>query len=241
MSIYAIADLHLSFRNPKPMDIFGNNWEKHEEKIKKDWESKVKEDDLVLLPGDIKQIDNSDNEYIKYLEDTYDDFSFLNDLPGKKLLLKGNHDYWWTTVTSMRKFLKEKSFENIDFIYNNSYEYEGYIITGTRGWNLNSNEEKIFNREVARLVLSLESGIKNFGDNKKIITCMHYPPITKHTINSREKWDFVDAMKKYGVKRCLYGHLHSDSHKEAADGNVDGISFELVSADYLKFNLKKIV
>ena len=233
MNIYAIADLHLSFRNPKPMDIFGNNWGNHEEKIKKDWESKVKEDDLVLLPGDFS--------WETYLEETYDDFSFLNNLPGKKLLLKGNHDYWWTTITSMRKYLKENNFENIDFIYNNSYEYDGYVITGTKGWSLNSDDNKIFNREVARLKISLENGIKTFGNDKKIITCMHYPPITKHTIEKKEKWDFVDLMKEYKVERCLYGHLHSDSHKEAIEGNIDGINFELVSADYLKFNLKKIV
>ena len=233
MSIYAIADLHLSFRNPKPMNIFGNNWENHTEKIKKDWESKVKEDDLVLLPGDFS--------WETYLEETYNDFYFLNSLPGKKLLLKGNHDYWWTTITSMRKYIKENNFESIDFIYNNSYEYDGHIITGTRGWNLNSDDNKIFNREVARLILSLEDGIKNFGDDKKIITCMHYPPITKHSIEKKEKWNFIDVMKKYGVEKCIYGHLHSDSHKEAVEGNIDGISFELVSADYLKFNLKKIV
>lgn len=233
MSIYAIADLHLSFHNPKPMDIFGNNWENHTEKIKQDWENKIKEDDLVLLPGDFS--------WETYLEDTYDDFSFLNQLPGKKLLLKGNHDYWWTTLASMRRFLKENHFENIDFIYNNSYEYDGYMITGTRGWNLNSDDKKIFQREVGRLNLSLENGIQFFGKDKKIITCMHYPPITKNTITSKEKWDFINTMKKFRVEKCLYGHLHADSHKEAIEGKIEGIEFTLVSADYLKFNLKKIV
>lgn len=233
MDIYAIADLHLSFYNPKPMDIFGDNWENHAEKIKKDWENTVKEDDLVLLLGDFS--------WETYLKDTYNDFSFLNELPGKKLLLKGNHDYWWTTITSMRNFLKENNFDNIDFIYNNSYEYDGYIITGTRGWNLNSDDKKIFNREIERLKLSLEDGIQKSKECKKVITCMHYPPISKYTITSKEKWDFVNIMKMYNVKKCIYGHLHSESHKEAVEGNIEGIDFELVSADYLNFKLKKII
>jgi len=233
LDIYAIADLHLSFYNPKPMDIFGDNWENHAEKIKKDWENTVKEDDLVLLLGDFS--------WETYLKDTYNDFSFLNELPGKKLLLKGNHDYWWTTITSMRNFLKENNFDNIDFIYNNSYEYDGYIITGTRGWNLNSDDKKIFNREIERLKLSLEDGIQKSKECKKVITCMHYPPISKYTITSKEKWDFVNIMKMYNVKKCIYGHLHSESHKEAVEGNIEGIDFELVSADYLNFKLKKII
>ena len=121
MSIFVIADLHLSFKNPKPMDIFGDNWTKHEEKIKKDWNEKVKEEDLVVLPGDFS--------WATYIEDTIPDFEYLNSLPGKKIMLKGNHDYWWTTVTSMRKFLKENNFQNIDFLYNNSFEYENKILS----------------------------------------------------------------------------------------------------------------
>ena len=119
MAIYAISDLHLSFGNNKPMDIFGVNWENHTEKIKTDWLKKVKNDDLVLLPGDFS--------WAMYLQDTYQDFEYLHNLPGKKLLLKGNHDYWWTTLKKMREYLKENEFENIDFIYNNSYLFEDKI------------------------------------------------------------------------------------------------------------------
>ena len=115
MNIYAISDLHLSFGNSKPMNVFGENWNEHEDKVKKNWKTTVKEEDLVLLPGDFS--------WATYLEDTYEDFKYLNDLPGKKLMLKGNHDYWWTTLTSMRKYLEEKEFKNIDFIYNNSYTF----------------------------------------------------------------------------------------------------------------------
>ena len=113
MSIYVIADLHLSFTQNKPMNIFGDNWTNHEEKIKQNWLEKVKPDDTVILPGDFS--------WATYLEDTKLDFEYLNNLPGKKILLKGNHDYWWTTLTSMRKFISDNNFENIDFLYNNSY------------------------------------------------------------------------------------------------------------------------
>ena len=132
MSIYVIGDLHLSFNTPKPMDVFGENWAGHEEKIKKDWLQKVKDEDLVVLPGDFS--------WETYLENTKKDFEYLNSLPGKKILLKGNHDYWWTTITSMRKFLKENNFENIDFLYNNSFEFEGKILCGTRGWSITDEE-----------------------------------------------------------------------------------------------------
>ena len=133
MSIYVIADLHLSFTQNKPMNIFGDNWTNHEEKIKQDWLEKVKPNDTVILPGDFS--------WATYLEDTKLDFEYLHNLPGKKILLKGNHDYWWTTLTSMRKFISDNNFENIDFLYNNSYLVEDKIIVGTRGWVLQDTEE----------------------------------------------------------------------------------------------------
>ena len=150
MSIYTIGDLHLSYHEDKPMSIFGDNWKGHEEKIRKNWKEKVKENDLVVLPGDFS--------WSTYLKDTYEDFAYLNELPGKKILLKGNHDYWWTTVTSMRKFLKENNFKNVDFLYNSAYQYGNYIIAGTRGWGQNEEGEdkKLLKREVARLELSLQ-------------------------------------------------------------------------------------
>ncbi len=126
MAIYVIADLHLSFNEPKPMDIFGDNWQNHEEKIKQDWINNVKPEDTVLHLGDFS--------WGMSLEDTLKDFEYINCLPGKKILLKGNHDYWWTSLKKMREYLKENNFENIDFLYNNSYEHDGKIIVGTRGW-----------------------------------------------------------------------------------------------------------
>ena len=155
MSIYVIADLHLSFNNNKPMNIFGENWNNHEEKIKKNWLEKVKPEDTVILPGDFS--------WATYLEDTKLDFKYLNELPGKKILLKGNHDYWWTTLKSMRNFLKDNEFENIDFLYNNSYLVEDKILVVTRGWSLQETEEckKMINRENERLKLSIEDALKN--------------------------------------------------------------------------------
>ena len=234
MAIYAISDLHLSFGNNKPMDIFGVNWTNHEEKIKQNWLEKVKPDDTVILPGDFS--------WATYLEDTKLDFEYLNNLPGKKILLKGNHDYWWTTLTSMRKFISDNNFENIDFLYNNSYLVEDKIIVGTRGWVLQDTEEsrKMINRENERLKLSLKSAIENFGEDKEIIVFMHYPPLSSKNLLNNLHLEFYKTMKQYDVKRCYYGHLHGNSHMDAIEGEIGGIDFNLVSADYLDFKVQKI-
>ena len=226
--IYAIGDLHLSFNESKPMDIFGDNWENHEKKIKKDWLNKVNENDLVLLPGDFS--------WSMHLKDTVKDFEYLSSLPGRKILLKGNHDYWWTTITNMRKFLVENNFRDIDFLHNNSYEYEGYIIAGTRGWIQNDDKEdkRLVQREVQRLELSIQDGIKKYGENKPIIVCMHYPPIAK------DPSPFIKVMKKHNVKECIYGHLHGTSINEAVEGTHEGIKIKLVSSDSLNFTLWKV-
>lgn len=252
MAVYTIGDLHLSFHESKPMDIFGENWRGHEEKIKKDWIEKVTEKDLVILPGDFS--------WSTYLKDTYEDFSYLHSLPGKKLLLKGNHDYWWTTLKSMREFVKENGFDDIDFLYNTAYEFENSIIAGTRGWSQSQEEdnEKMIQREQLRLELSLKEANKLLNkdclseeeivDKKEIIVFMHYPPITNSQIEECTKTDkkicevntFVKLMKEYNVKTCYYGHLHGISIKEAVEGEHDGIEFKLVSADGLDFKLLRI-
>ena len=236
MSIYVMGDLHLPFGVNKPMDVFGDGWQGYTEKIKEDWNKKVKNEDTVILAGDFS--------WATYLEDTYKDFEYLCALPGKKIMLKGNHDYWWTTVTSMKNYLEENNFNNIDFLYNNIFLIEDKIIVGTRGWALldTENSRKMVKREAARLELSLKSAIEKYGEQKEIICIMHYPPVlatymkNEYTYNS----EFLDVMKKYNVKRCYYGHLHGASHKDAIEGNVEGINLKLISGDYLNFKLEKI-
>lgn len=232
MSIYAISDLHLSFGANKPMDIFGVNWGEHTEKIKQDWNKNIKEKDTVLLPGDFS--------WAMYLKDTLEDFEYLSKLPGKKLLLKGNHDYWWTTLKSMREYLRENGFSNIDFLYNNSYLCEDYIIAGTRGWQSSdtSDDCKLLKRENLRLGISLNDGVNKYGKDKKIIVCTHYPPF--NDLNKRET-SLIDTMKQYNVETCIYGHLHGEAHKDALQGKIDGIDYKLVSCDYTDFKLVKIV
>ena len=231
MSTYIIGDLHLSFGSDKPMNIFGGNWENHTEKLKEDWLKKVNQEDTVILAGDFS--------WATYIKDTYKDFEYINNLPGKKILLKGNHDYWWTTVTSMKNYLKENNFNNIDFLYNNSFEIEDKIIVGTRGWALNDteNSEKMINREALRLELSIKDAIEKYGKNKEIICVIHYPPISK--INMKNK--FTEIMNKYNIKRCYYAHLHGNSHKEAVEGTFNEIEYKLISGDYLDFKLVKII
>lgn len=229
MAIYAISDLHLSFNTDKPMNIFG--WDNYEVKIKEDWNKKVTDNDLVLLPGDFS--------WELKLNDTYKDFKYLSKLPGKKLLLKGNHDYWWTTLKSMREFLEKNDITNIDFIYNNSYEFENKIIAGTRGWNLieeTPEDEKIKKRETMRLENSIKSGIQTYGTDKEIIVCMHYPPITKENTKN----GFTEILEKYNVKKCIYGHLHGKSQTNAIEGIFNNIQYEMVSCDYTNFELKRI-
>ena len=234
MAIFAIADLHLSFNEDKPMNIFGEKWQNHEEKIKQDWIEKVTEKDTVLLPGDFS--------WSMYLKDTKADFEYLNKLPGRKILLKGNHDYWWSTLNKMQKYVEENNFKNIDFLYNNSYEVEDNIIAGTRGW-VQSNEEedkKMINRESIRLELSIKDGIQKYGEDKPIIICMHYPPYTNYNKQNLIDSPFIEIMRKYNVKKCIYGHLHGESIKEAIQGNIKGIDTKLLSADGVNFKLIKI-
>lgn len=236
MSIYVIGDLHLSFKNPKPMNIFGDNWDNHEEKIKHDWLSKVKEEDTVVLAGDFS--------WAMKIEDALEDFQYINELPGKKILLKGNHDYWWTTVTSMRKFLLEHNLKNIDFLYNNSFEVEDKILCGTRGWSLleedSIEDKKIIDREVGRLKLSIQDGINRFVNEKEIIVFLHYPPITQANILKNEPSPFIDILRQNKIKKCFYGHLHGSSIKDAVNGNIDEIELKLISADGVNFKLQKI-
>lgn len=232
MSIFAISDLHLSFNTEKPMDVFGKKWESYVEKLKKNWNSAVTADDYVIVPGDIS--------WATYLDETSKDFEYINSLNGKKIILKGNHDFWWTTVSKMNKYMLENSFEKIFFIQNNAYLAGDVAVCGTRGWvlaNEGSSElnKKIFEREKLRLILSLEEAKKR--NPKEIIAAMHYPPVEKENPNR----DFINIMKEFNVKKCIYGHLHAQSQKNAVVGEVDGVDLKLVSCDYLDFMPCKLI
>lgn len=226
MSIYALSDLHLSFSVDKPMNIFGERWDNYTERLFEGWQNTVGAEDIVIVPGDIS--------WATYLDECYADFDFINKLNGKKLIVKGNHDYWWSTVNKLKKYTEENLFSTLSFIQNSSVMCGSYAICGTRGWTIKTPgcselNEKIFEREKHRLVLALEDAKKHNPD--EIIVAMHYPPVEEKNDNR----DFIDIMKQYGVKTCVYGHLHSYSHNTAVTGDFDGIDLRLVSGDYIDF------
>lgn len=228
MALYAIGDLHLSLSVDKPMDIFGEAWVRHEEKIKESWLSQVKEEDTVLMPGDISWATGFDEAMM--------DLKWIDGLPGRKILLRGNHDYWWTSLKKMKE-----AFPELEFLQNNYFEIGDYIICGTRGWicpnnqNFDDHDEKIYSRELIRLKLSLDSAKKVKG--KKIIVMTHYPP----TNDQFEPSGFTEIYETYGVSKVLYGHLHTEvSFKSGLQGTIGGVEYQLVSSDYVKFQLQKI-
>ncbi len=224
MSLFAISDLHLSFSSDKPMDVFG--WNNYEEILKTNWENVVSEDDTVLIPGDVS--------WAIYLEDAEADLRFIHNLPGRKIIMKGNHDYWWTTAKKMNEFISEKGFDSINFLFNNSFSYKNYAICGTRGWGNNGTADedaRIWNREVQRLLLSIGS---SRGD---IICCLHYPPANLRGGISDE---YIEIFKKHNIRHVIYGHLHGNHRAAMLPDEYEGIRFSLVSCDYLNFMPLKI-
>ncbi len=225
MSLFAIADTHLSLGTNKPMDSFPG-WNDYVARLGNNWNSIVKEEDTVVIAGDISWAMNFD--------ELYEDFSFLNDLNGKKIIVKGNHDYWWNTLSKMNKFIAENNFNSINILQNNSYEVDGISVCGSRGWMFESSEEhdeKILSREVGRIKMSLDSAV-----NENRILFLHYPPITTNSSCN----EILDTLKEYGIKKCFYGHLHGMATKYAFEGEYDGIDFKLISADRLSFVPKLI-
>ena len=229
MALYTISDLHLAMSVEKPMDIFGENWANHFEKIKNNWLDKIKDDDMILIAGDISwSLKESDSKL---------DLDWIDSLPGKKIISKGNHDYWWGSISKLNKL-----YDNTKFLQNNFYVYKNYAICGTRGWicpggdKYSSKDEKIYSREQIRLKLSLEAAKNNGFED--IIVMIHYPP----TNEKFEKSDFMKIFEEYGVKKVIYGHLHGPSLRgNLFEGNFNGIEYILTSADYLDFNPKLIM
>lgn len=227
MSVYAIGDLHLSGSQNKTMDKFGKNWVGHWDKIQDSWNGLVQEDDWVLIPGDIS--------WAMYLEEAVPDLDEIAALPGKKILLKGNHDYWWQSVNKINAILKP----SMHILQNNSYDLGDWAICGTRGWNVPGSKDfleqdrKIYKREVERLRLSIKSA---YGSGKEIIVIMHYPPYN----DKCEFNEFIDVFMEYDIKRVLFGHIHGAGLWNLKEGNIFGIDFSCVSCDYLNFRLIKI-
>lgn len=222
MALYAIGDLHLSLGAAKPMDVFGGNWVGYMDKLKEGL-SVIGPDDTTVLLGDLS--------WALSLEQSAPDFAWINEIPGRKIILKGNHDYWWTTAAKFYRFCAENGFENQFILNNNHYEYEGWAICGTRGWffeeeRSGEHDEKVFKRELLRL----EASLKSAGNLPKIVF-LHYPPRYK----GYQCDEILALLQKYEVRRCFYGHLHGPSHKLAMEGLWDGVEFRLVSADFLDF------
>ena len=220
MALYAIGDLHLSFSEKvdKPMDIFGDRWENHAEQIRKNW--RADENDVTVIAGDISWAIDFDQ--------LGPDFRFIDSLPGKKIILKGNHDYWWTTLKKMNAFAAQ--FGTISFLHNNSYRVGNITVCGTRGWIAEPGEEqdkKVLAREVGRLRASLQSAPE---DAEKIVF-LHYPPLCT---NARCD-EILSVLSEFHIKRCFYGHLHGRAIHAAVNGERDGLSLQLISADYLGF------
>ncbi len=228
MSLFVIGDLHLSFAREKPMDIFGDNWKNHEKKIEDNWKKLVTCEDTVLIPGDIS--------WGLELEDAKPDLDFINELPGKKILISGNHDYWWSSTSKV-----QSRYPEMKFLKNEHTFYEDIAICGSRGWicpndsYFTEHDRKIYNREQIRLRLSLDSAMRRGA--KRIILMMHYPP----TNDKKENSAFLDIIGEYPVETVVYGHLHGTAFFGAGlQGVVNGIEYHLVSSDYLDFAPKKI-
>jgi predicted phosphohydrolase len=222
MALYAIGDLHLCLGAPKPMDIFGGAWVGYMDKLKEGLSCVTQEDTTVLL-GDLS--------WALDLEEAKEDFAFINAIPGRKIILKGNHDYWWSTAAKFQKFCAENGFENMHLLNNNCYEYGDIAICGTRGWffeedRSGQHDEKVFKRELLRLEASLQSA----GELPKLVF-LHYPPRYK----GYECPEILELLQKYQVRSCFYGHLHGASHGLAIEGIWDGIQYKLLSADRLHF------
>jgi len=227
--LYAIGDLHLSLGVDKPMDIFGGGWSNYVEKIEAGFSS-LGPDDICVLCGD--------TSWGITFEESLEDFLFIQSLPGKKIILKGNHDYWWNTATKIKGFFSQNDIDSIDILNNNCFFYGGAAICGTRGWLADEGADaehnaKIMARETGRLRMSLQAA----GDAAEKLCFFHYPP----RYNDLVCGDFIGVMNEFGVKKCWYGHIHSQGHKFAVRGEVDGIDYEIISADYVDFTPQKIV
>ena len=232
MAVFTLADLHLSFAVDKPMDIFGSLWEGHTEKLLEYWNYMVKDGDTVIIPGDISWAMN--------VGEAEEDFRYINALNGKKIIMKGNHDYWWQSLKKLNEFILEKGFDTIRFLHNGAYEAEDLIIAGSRGWaceaSPSAEDRKIIAREAIRFDLSLCEAEKLRGDSmREIVAFSHYPVLSP----GEESSPILEVLVKHGIKRLYYGHLHGVK-EERLIKKAGGIDLTLVSADYRMFTPVRI-
>lgn len=228
MALYAIGDLHLCLGAPKPMDIFGGAWTGYMEKLRSGV-SVIGEEDTTVLLGDLS--------WALDLPSAQADFAWINEIPGRKIILKGNHDYWWSTAAKFNQFCAVNGFENLNLLNNNCYFYGDWAICGTRGWffeeqRSGAHDEKVFKRELIRL----ETSLKAAEAHEKMVF-LHYPPRYK----GYECTEIIELLHKYGVRRCYYGHLHGGSRGLAMQGLYDGVEYALVSADFIDFKPQKVI
>ena len=234
MAVFVIADLHLdTVTNEKSMEVFGNRWQGYIEKIQKNWTRVVSDDDTVIIPGDIS--------WALTTEDALADLKWIDALPGRKIIMKGNHDFWWSTLSKMRRFFCENCINSIDILYNNALEVENYIVAGSRGWfvdksvqpskAVSADYDKIVNREVIRLKLSLDEAKKlSEGTGKEIIAFFHFPPVW----SDFECVEILETLKEYNVSRCYFGHIHG-CYAQGGVFEWENIEFRMISADFLDF------
>ncbi len=238
MSVFVMSDLHLSTENPsKAMDVFGNRWKDYHSKIEKNWRKLVSENDTVIIPGDIS--------WGSSLQDSLPDLRFLDSLPGKKIISKGNHDFWWSTVSKLNIFFKDQGFETLNILNNNALVAENYIITGTRGWFTDpsaqitaqpTDYQKIINREAIRLRLALSSAAKlRETEDKEVIAFFHFPPLWNDFCDEVT----FDALIEFGIKRCYFGHIHG-CYNVPEKYEHRGVVLTMISADFLNFIPKLI-
>lgn len=230
MSLYTIADLHLCFSDPaKTMSIFAG-WENYQERIEENWRNTVSDEDTVVIAGDVS--------WGMSLQQAAADFRFINELPGKKIIIKGNHDYWWVTMKKMEDFFAAEGFDTIKILHNNHYAYENYAVCGTRGWvNMpgETQDEKVLRREVQRLETSIRSAV---SAGLEPLVFMHYPPIFAANFN----YDILEILYRYNIKECYYGHIHGRSaHELCVKNTYDDINFHLISGDYIQFKPEKVL
>ena len=234
MSVFVIADLHLdTVTNEKSMEIFGNKWQGYLKKIKNNWMRVVGDNDTVIIPGDIS--------WALATEDSIADLKWIDSLPGKKIIMKGNHDFWWSTVSKLKRFFAQNNITSIDILHNNAIEVENFIVAGSRGWfvdksvqpskSVAADFEKIINREVIRLKLSLECAKAMQETTKKeIIVFFHFPPVWRDF----ECKEILELLKQYNISRCYFGHIHG-CYTQSDVFNWDNIEFRMISADFIDF------